>query len=278
MPDENKAEKTHDEKADADGGQTLDKILKGVDSVAAAMDSLSKRMDGFEGRMDSFEKKEEEDKKDDDEDKKDDDDEEEESKEKEEPKRVAADKKKKADAEDKEEKEEKKDDDESKKDSVSRSDFESLQKELSSLKGRMTQRSDTDHRALIGAQAKYDSVYQAFGDAAPRFLDGEDLSSYRRRLASDLKKHSKLWKEVDVSALADSAFDVAEGQILADSVAVAQNPVDIPAGILREIKTRDKTGREISTFYGRSSDWMSSFSGPGRRAKIAPRPTNVTLQ
>lgn len=281
MADE--AKKTED-KSDAGGGEMLDKILKGVDSACTAMDSISKRMDAMEGRQDSFEenfKKE----------KADADDEEE----KDEPKRVAADKKakkdsddkdeKKADAEDDKEKEkvaEKKDADDKDKDEKkeeAKSDSSALRAEIESLKARMVPRSDADYRALISNQAKYDTVYQAFGDSAPRFLDGEMLSAYRRRVTADMQKHSPAWKSVDLGLIkSDEAFDIAETQIMSDSMGVALNPTDIPVGILREIKTRDKTGREISTFFGRSKDWMGSFSGPGRKAKIIARPNgNNTL-
>lgn len=281
MPDENKANKENDEKADGAATMndaTLDKILKGVDSACNAMDSFSKRMDAMEGRMDSFEDMKKESKKDSDED------------EDEKAKRVVADKKAKKDSEEKKDsdddkdKDEKKDSDEddkkeTKSDSVPSGLVKALQDQIDELKKSRTQRSDNDHRSLISAQAKYDQVYQAFGDSAPRFLDGETLGNYRRRLAADLKKHSKQWKAIDVATVADEAtFDNIEAQVLSDSMVVAMNPTDIPAGVLREIKQRDKTGREISTFYGRSSDWMKTFSGARRKAKIAPRPTNVTLQ
>jgi hypothetical protein len=278
MPDEKKVET--EEKADA-GGVMLDKILKGVDSACSAMDSMSKRMDAFENRMDAADEKFA--KKDSDE----------------EAKRVAADKRKdsdkedekkadaddkdekKSDAEDDKDKDEKKDSDKDEKKSEEKSDsaeMTSLKAEMAGLKARMTPRSDDDHRLLIGAQAKFDSVYQAFGDSAPRFLDGETLSGYRRRLASDLKKHSSAWKTVDLAIVADdTTFGIAEDQILKDSMAVAMNPTDIPAGQLREIKSRDATGREWSSFYGRSGDWMGKHSGARRRAIINSRPNSTPL-
>ena len=173
---------------------------------------------------------------------------------------------KKADADDKDDKE-------------AKADSAALMAEINSLKARMVPRSDADYRSLIASQAKFDTVYAAFGDAAPRFLDGEALLAYRRRVTTDLKKHSAVWKGVDLDTIkSDEAFDIAENQIMSDSMGVALNPTDIPVGVLREIKNRDKTGREISTFYGRSKDWMGSFSGPGRKARIVARPNgNNTL-
>ena len=115
-------------------------------------------------------------------------------------------------------------------------------------------------------EPKADSVYQAFGDAAPRPLLGEDLPAYRRRLASGMKAHSAKLKSVNLGAIKDeTAFSFMEDQIYADAMSAALKPVDLPAGQLREIKSRDTTGRQISTFVGEPRTWMASHQGVRRR-------------
>jgi hypothetical protein len=108
-------------------------------------------------------------------------------------------------------------------------------------------------------------VFSALGKRAPRPLDGETLLGYRRRLAGELKSHSKAWKDVNITVLADDALPVAEAQIYADAAEVARNPIDLPENTLRMVSRRDETGRNISEFFGKPSSWMSQFSGARRR-------------
>jgi 8-oxo-dGTP pyrophosphatase MutT (NUDIX family) len=125
---------------------------------------------------------------------------------------------------------------------------------------------DDDRAAYADAQARADSVYAAFGDAAPRPLQGEGLMAYRRRLARKLQPHSAAWKDVKLDALGDAAaLTVAEGQIYADAAKAARNPVDLPNGQLMEITRTDATGRRISEFRGSPSAWMDGFKAPAQR-------------
>lgn len=125
--------------------------------------------------------------------------------------------------------------------------------------------SEEDAAALADAQAMADSFYAQHASAAPRALRGENLLAYRRRLATGLKAHSKAWSGVDLSTLPPDALAIAERQIFADSAQAARNPVDLPAGQLRPIVTRDVTGRQITTFVGTPEAWMGQFT-TARRA------------
>lgn len=120
--------------------------------------------------------------------------------------------------------------------------------------------------AYADAQARADSVYAAFGDSAPRALQGESLMAYRRRLVRSLQKHSTAWKDVKLEAIGDAqALAVAETQIYADAAHAARNPVDLPGGKLQEITRTDATGRRISEFRGSPNAWMDSFKAPAQR-------------
>lgn len=130
------------------------------------------------------------------------------------------------------------------------------------------QLSDRDYSMMADAQAKADKVFSAFGDAAPRALNGEDLLAYRKRLAKGLKKHSDQWKNVELSNLDESVFDIAESKIYTDSMEAALHPSESDGGGLREVIERQRGGHEISTFYGKPSAWMNSFRTPRLRGRL----------
>ena len=126
-------------------------------------------------------------------------------------------------------------------------------------------RTDDDIHALSDVQARADEVYTALGKrGAPRFLDGEDLMGYRRRIARDLKVHSPEWKEVNLHAITDdSAFEILERRIYADAMSAALAPTTAEPGTLRPI-TRRSGGHEITEYVGEPRTWMNDFSGLGQ--------------
>lgn len=243
---------TEEMKADADAGQKLDKVLARLDAAMSRMDAMEEeRKADAQARADAAKKDEDEPEKEEAKaDAEGDDD-----KEKGEPERVAAD-------ED--------EDEDTKADAIA----DALMRPITSLDRRIAdieralpkQLSDPEFRAMADAQAGADRVYQAFGDSAPRPMNGEDLAGYRRRLANGLKRHSKAWGDVNIHAIADDkAFDVIEKSIYADAMATAISPADVPAGQLREMVSIDTTGRKITNFVGDPCAWMQGFAGPALR-------------
>ena len=246
--DESFIEKKKEEaKGDSDAGEKLDKLLSMMDSTSKRMDAMSERMDAMDGKKADAAKK--------------DADEEKDEKEKDgKPEKVAADKKADASEDKKEEAEDKKAD-------ASATVIADLSKRLDSVT-RLIPKSmnDKEYHDMRDTQARADSIYVAFGQRAPRPLDGENLSGYRRRIAKDLQIHSPNWKGIALSAFADdAAFSVAEAQIYADATHAAQNPVDLPEGTLRAVTRADSTGRQITSFYGQPRAWMQSFAGRSMR-------------
>jgi hypothetical protein len=137
---------------------------------------------------------------------------------------------------------------------------------LKDLEARLpSQASDADLAALSDVQARADSVYAAFGDSAPRFLQGENLLAYRRRLAKGLQSHSTAWKDVDLTSLPENVVSVAEAAIYADAMTAARNPAGVAADTLREVRSRDTTGRVVTSFVGEPRAWMSDFAANRRR-------------
>ena len=261
MSEEAKDVKDDAARADAEAGEKLDKIL-------ACVDSLIKRMDSLED-MEKAKKADAEDDKDEAKADKDSKAEAKEDAEEEakadgdmedgkmpgEAKEVAADKRKDAE-----------DDKDAKADAQSER-IAGLEAALEKISKKIPkQMTDAELNEMSSVQAQADAVFQAFGDSAPRPQTGEDLAGYRRRLVTKLKEHSPAWKDTNVAAIFDAnAFATIEKQVYADALSAAQRPADLEPGALREIKTRDTTGREISSFVGEPSAWMAGFTGHRRR-------------
>lgn len=128
-------------------------------------------------------------------------------------------------------------------------------------------RPDEELNSLADAQARADVIYQAFGDAAPRPLRGENLVGYRIRLLRGMQKHSDAWKDADLARVARSdstTFDNAERMIYADAANAARRPTGVPDGTLRAHTARGPGGHLETTFSGRPLSWMTTFMSPGR--------------
>ena len=142
-----------------------------------------------------------------------------------------------------------------------------LERQLAELRAQIPREiSDEESAKYADHQARADRVYSAFGKQAPRFMAGETLMAYRKRLLKEYQGHSKDFAKVNLLAISDPAvLDIAEERILADALAAARSPTDVPVNELREIRSRDETGRTIRTFAGRPSAWMGEFKSPARR-------------
>jgi hypothetical protein len=237
-------------RADAETNSKMDRILNGLDSIGKRLDSIEGRVDSAYSRLDAMEEEKE---------KKADEDGDEEAKKK------AAEEQAKKDAEEKAKKdeEEKAKKDAEEKDKARADSQAAIAARLADLEKRIpVALSEADRAALSNAQARADSVYQAFGDRAPRYLDGENLIDYRRRLANKMKDHSPSWQPVDLTTLNDSALAVAETQIFADALKAAERPSNIPEGTFREVvRTDHQTGTRKIEFYGKGS-FVRGFKPP----------------
>lgn len=181
-------------------------------------------------------------------------------------------KKEKADAEAKEAEEAKAKADAEEKAAKEKADAEAkekadsqLRQEIAELRSRIpTELSDEERNEVAEAQVKADSVFSSFGKRAPIPLSGEKPMAYRRRLMIQLQEHSPDFKAVDLSAIADSQLlSAAEKHIYADAQKAAS--LSVGPGMLREIKRKDATGREISTFEGDPSVTWAPFQSGKRQ-------------
>ena len=125
--------------------------------------------------------------------------------------------------------------------------------------------SEADHRRFAAAQSKAEGAYQAFGDSAPQWVNGETLTQYRQRLLGKFKQHSEQWKNVELSKLGDeTALSVAETTIYADALNCAHDPANVPAGTLREVTETDFSGRKITRFFGDPEATWAPFKSPSQ--------------
>lgn len=266
------AEKDIDSKLDAIAAH-LDSLHKRMDSDAEERKADKARMDAACARMDSAEEERKADKA------------------KKDAEEMAADKARK-DAAEKEEEEKaekvkadaaKKDADEKEKKAkadAARADANpELRAQIADLQARISRMpadvTDEDRAHFVAAQSQAERVAQAFGDSAgaPRWLNGETVPQYRRRLLSKYKAHSADWKDADLSKIADdSALTVIEKRIYADAMQAALHPTDLGAGQLREIKRVDAAGRTISNFVGSETAAWAPFANPHRRGKVVRPP------
>jgi len=277
MADEAKKEEVKADAARADA-ETLDKVLKGIDSLRSDVAACNSRLDSMEeeekkvdAEENPFKEKEEEKKAD----KKRKDAEDDPIEEKLEAKPLVADKKRKdADEEEKaeEEKVEEKKADAARADALAAMEKSNadLRNQLDSLAKLVRQPiPDADRAALSDVQSRADAVMTQFGERAPAPLVGESPDVYARRMAGMLKKHSDRWAKVNLGDLHTAdAFHVAEGQIYADAAARARAPNDLKPGVFREVRTMSPTGHIITEFHGgEGSHFVRGFTRPARHVR-----------
>jgi hypothetical protein len=121
-----------------------------------------------------------------------------------------------------------------------------------------------ENRAKFAStQLKLDSATQAWGHQCRAPLAGESLRDYRISVLSELKAHSKAYKDSDLSAIADeNAFTNIEGMIINDAVE-ASNVHIVPGAPLTKRTRVNEHGHKITTFHGDSGIAWAPFAGGG---------------
>jgi hypothetical protein len=116
---------------------------------------------------------------------------------------------------------------------------------------------EADETLRAEAQYRFDSVFMAVtGERCPPSMVTEESRPFRERMLNRLKKYSPEHKNLDLSRCDDATFDLLDRQICKTAMEVSTDPqrmseiVGTPGDLLREIKRRDRTGRDRSEFYG----------------------------
>jgi hypothetical protein len=114
---------------------------------------------------------------------------------------------------------------------------------------------------FTAAQQKAEAVARLFGDSAPGPLQGERLQDYRVRLVSQYQKHSKPFKDANLSRINDPAtLTGVENQIFADASAALRDPSTFKPGELRAIVSVDASGRPITRYIGHAGACWDVFN------------------
>jgi hypothetical protein len=149
-------------------------------------------------------------------------------------------------------------------------DNDTLRRELRALQRKVADRPAAEEQRLAASQARADSVYGKFGDRAPAPMMGETETAYDVRLARGLQKHSKAWKDEDLTLLARTsatAFENAVAGIYNDALSASATIVSHDGGVLMPFTETSPTGHRVTTYRGDNSVWMQPFSvdyGVGR--------------
>jgi hypothetical protein len=132
----------------------------------------------------------------------------------------------------------------------------------------------SDSHAYADAQMRCDSAFQAWGKMAPHALHGESLRDFRIRLLSALKVHSRAYGDSDLATVGDEAvFSNIEGIIIKDAIEASNSHADTP-GVLRQVTSRDNSGRQVTRFYGDPAVAWGEFMGGTRFGKIVRPPAH----
>jgi hypothetical protein len=129
--------------------------------------------------------------------------------------------------------------------------------------------SDPTEIAVI--QERADETLRMFNQSAPRDMEGETVTSYRKRLATRVQQHAPSMKDINLREATGSAFDLLERQIYDEARREAQRPSTIPDGEMRELKKYDATGRPMIEWHGSLKSWMGDFSNGAKKRLVSIR-------
>jgi hypothetical protein len=134
--------------------------------------------------------------------------------------------------------------------------------------------SGEDKHAFANAQMRADSAFNSWGKSAPHALHGESLRDFRVRLLTELKPHSKAYKDSDLGSIGDeTAFSNIEGMIINDAIEASNQPDTTAGAALRKVTSRDDMGRITTKFYGDPLVcWAPFMGGATRFGRIVHKP------
>jgi hypothetical protein len=133
----------------------------------------------------------------------------------------------------------------------------------------------SDETELAKIYENADDIFKPHKQSAPRYMEGETIDSYRKRLATRLQQHAPSLKDINVRDTRGSAFDLIEKQIYDEARREAERPSNIRDGELREMRKFDATGRPFYEFHGRPSTWMDDFSNGTKKRVVIKKDTTA---
>src|ERR1700679_3799896 len=116
-----------------------------------------------------------------------------------------------------------------------------------------------------------DDLLKPFNQFAPRYMEGETVDGYRKRLAGRVQQHAPSMQNVNLRESIGTGFDLIERQIYDEARREAVRPTTIPDGEMRELKKYDATGRPFLEFHGSPKSWLGDFSNGAKRRLVSIR-------
>jgi hypothetical protein len=116
-------------------------------------------------------------------------------------------------------------------------------------------------------QQRYDDSLAPWNMRAPAMVLGEDVSTYRWKLARLAKKQlpeDHQLRQVQYRQLEKDAFDILEPRLLRAVSQEAYNPSNVPVGQFRIVPEVDVNGLKTNRFIGQES-FVKQMGRPGRR-------------
>jgi len=131
-----------------------------------------------------------------------------------------------------------------------------------------------DETEFAKAHEAADEVLRPFKQFAPRYMEGETLAGYQKRLAGRVQQHAPSMKNVNLRESVGTAFNLIEKQIYEEARREAVRPTTIPEGEMRELTKYDATGRPFIEWHGSPKAWMDDFSNGAKRRLVGIRTEN----
>lgn len=129
----------------------------------------------------------------------------------------------------------------------------------------------SDPTALAKLHEAADDLLKPFNQFAPRYMEGETVNGYRKRLAGRVQQHAPSLKDINLRKSVGTTFDLIEKQIYDEARREAVRPTTIPAGEMRELTKYDATGRPFLEFHGSPKAWLGDFSNGAKRKLVGIR-------
>src|SRR5271169_1330026 len=109
-----------------------------------------------------------------------------------------------------------------------------------------------DEQRKINTGEQWDqAVFRPHNMPTPRYLDGENVDQYRKRLM-DKARHivSADLQNVKTDDIFETALDHYERRFLESATAEALRPTNVPDGQLKMVTRHDASGRPRYEFFG----------------------------
>jgi hypothetical protein len=116
-----------------------------------------------------------------------------------------------------------------------------------------------------------DELLRPFNQYAPRYMEGETLNSYDKRLTARVQQYAPSMKDINLREATGSAFKLLQNQIYDEARREAVRPTTIPKGEMRELTKYDATGRPFLEFHGSPKSWMDDFANGAKRKLVGIR-------